>query len=218
MKILKDFLDKGAKENEAPKHNLKGYLSILGSGLALIIGLNEQLVEFFKLYATFFPLMLKFIPFLFLSIVILLLYQVFTDKIDDPALGKVYKYANSIRQISKGLYLFVIGTFIYSLITLSGTLKPIDQPIVLFVKDREGQPIPELNLRILNENQEDITQGAIETSTVDGMALLTANGKINGYSYIQANYLGTYYTIPMRQIQAIDTTIFKRNAYSIIVK
>ena len=216
--FFNDLFDKGAKKNEKQLFTIKDYLTIIASGCALVISLNESIANFLEKNATVFPELVKFIPLVFLVLVLLISIHIFKAKEVDNEKQIVYKYNTLIRQTSKLVALFSLVMLIYSVCSIYKSIKPIDQPIVLFVRDLEGNSMPDIHIRILNERGQDITSGIIETSTMDGMALLIGKSKINQYTTIQMLVNNKTIQVLFKEAILVDSLVFNQNPYLIIIK
>jgi len=213
-----DILDKGAERSTNKQLSLKGYLSIIAAGCSLVVSLNNNILDFLKQYSTLFPDVNKFLPLVLLAVLTILLNNVYKAKVDSEGNGKMYKYSNLPRQLSKIFTIPLLVVLIYSSISIYNKLKPMEQPVIVFIKGVDNMPLPYLSIRVLNEQKLDITQGSIETTSVDGRATITSKKYINSYSYLFTVKDNKEIYIPFSQLQKVDSTVFNKTAYYIILK
>jgi hypothetical protein len=218
QKFVKDIIDKGAIRNASRVKSVKSYLKLAITGLALVISLNNNIIDFISQYSAYFPILTKFLPIVLLFVLMILFINVFREKLKNKDGKLTYKNTNWIRQTAKFLALMAFIAFCYVIFGVVKNLKPIEQPLIVFIKDMHGKPIPELNLRITNEQKEDITEGFAETSTVDGMAIISSKKIITHYSYLLIKQNNELVYIPFSDARIIDTLVFNKTAYYFIIK
>ena len=218
MKLFNDIIDKGAQKSTNKQLSLKGFLSIIAAGCSLVVSLNNNILDFLEQYSTLFPGINKFIPLVLLAVLTIILNSVYKTKEKLKNGFKMYKHTNLTRQLSKVFAALLLTAFIYSSVSIYNKSKPMEQPVIVFVKGLDNAPLPYLNIRVHNEERLDITQGSVETTSVDGRATITSKASINGYSYLSTIKDDEHVYVPFSQLQKVDSTVFDQTAYYIILK
>lgn len=214
MSFLKDFIDRGAQQNRFHDVEVKSYLTILLGGIALVGTTTDAITGFLTSYLTFISGVAKFFPLVFMLVVLLLLAQTIVAK--SLREGVVtYKYRQGVRHLTKGFLIISIFVFFHGIYSVMDKIKTIDQPIALVVQDASGLLLKERSVRVLNESKIDITLGAPETGTEDGLVLLKASEEVNAYSMIRTGVDSLIYTFLISELLPLDTTIYGLKAYKV---
>lgn len=217
VNLIKDLFDRGGAKNQKPA-TIGNFLTIAISTATLISGFSEGLLSLFTHYSGAFPLLIKVIPLIMLVVLLTLSVHAFTKKKKEKK-GVVYNYSNFVRQLSKVFAVLSITALVYSSLFLYNRLKPLEQPLIILIKSLDGEPVRNTDIRILDESEKDITKGIATTDTENGMVILSAKSEIDLNCFllvVQKNK--SQVTIPLDELELLDSMIFGKPAYNVVLK